>query len=116
MRNFPLKYAQIFEAAHKDREAEIMENVYKNSFPSRYLASFMPFVRENLDNEFVFKLAFDGFDAMFTNCLSKYENYQNVPVGFVGSVAYYLKPALDKVAEKHGVTLGKIIRNPLRRP
>ena len=40
-------------------------------------------------------------------------NYKDVPVHFVGSIAYYFKEVLQKVAIKYSFTVGKIEKRPV---
>ncbi|MGK0127849.1 MAG: hypothetical protein ACI87F_001366 [Candidatus Azotimanducaceae bacterium] len=42
-----------------------------------------------------------------------FENHKTVPVHFVGSIAYFSSDIIHKVAKKHNVTIGSIIRRPI---
>lgn len=102
-----------FEEKYSDRAPDILDNVYTKPFPSRYLASFVPFVVENISDPWVHQLAYNSFNELFENCVSRYDNYNKMQLGFIGSVAFYLKHVLEEVAQKHGMTVGTVIRNPL---
>ena len=41
------------------------------------------------------------------------EETSHMPVGFVGSVAYYYRPILEQVMSDYGFTVGQILRDPM---
>ena len=43
----------------------------------------------------------------------QYENYQNLKVNFIGSVAYYYKEVLAEAAQAMNIQLGTIIQSPM---
>lgn len=102
-----------FEAFTTDREADIMEKVYTKPFPNRYLASLAPFVIYNQDEPYLFDLAYENFQLLFKNCVSRYDNYQKMPIRFIGSVAAHLRPVLDRVAKEYNVNIDMVMGNPM---
>ena len=42
-----------------------------------------------------------------------YSEVKDVPVHFVGSIAFFAKDIIEKVAKKHNVKLGNIVRRPI---
>ena len=109
----PKHLAEKFEAENTDRTADILDNVYIKDFPSRYLASFMPFIVQNLADPFMSNLVRQSFKDMFDNSIIRYPNYKEVPIGFIGSTGYYTKEILEDVAHGYGTSISKIIRNPM---
>ncbi len=99
-----------FLAEYNTSAAEIIENVYRKPFPNRYLAQFSKFCSANIDNPLIYKLVYDHFDYFVKRILPQ---YPRVPVGFVGSVAYYYKDILMKVMEDNGFEVGKILQSPM---
>jgi glucosamine kinase len=102
-----------FEAFTTDRHADIFDKVYTKPFPNRYLASLAPFVIYNQDEKYLFDLAYENFSKLFENCVCRYDNYQTLPIRFIGSVAAHLRPVLDRVAKEHNVTIDKVVGNPM---
>ena len=47
------------------------------------------------------------------NFIKQFDNYQEVPVHFVGSIAFYLKEELQNVLNKHNIKLGNVLRRPI---
>lgn len=109
----PENIRQKFEEKYSDRTKEILDAVYLKPFPSRYLASFMPFITENYKEEYIHNLITRSFEAQFDNTVCKYTNYQNYPIGFVGSVAHYCEKILRDVAKKKNANITIIIQAPL---
>jgi len=102
-----------FEAFTPDRTPEILDSVYKKTFSNRYLASFAPFVAQNLNDPYIFNIAYESFEEMFRRCICRYEKYKTLPIRFIGSVAAHLRPALDKAAADKGVKIDKVVSNPM---
>ena len=109
----PTHLRKMYEEENSDRTVDMIDSVYLKDFPSRYLASFMPFIVKNLTDPFMKDLVRSSFKDMFDNCITKYEGYKEVPIGFIGSTAYYTKDILEEVGHSYGVTISKIIRNPM---
>jgi len=92
--------------------AEIIDRVYRQPFPNRFLASLQPFLEENLDNEAIFYLVMEAFSHFIARNVMQYD-YQHLPVHFTGSVAYAYRTVLEKSAELTGIQLGSITKSPL---
>ncbi|MBR2161724.1 MAG: ATPase [Bacteroidaceae bacterium] len=94
--------------------AEIIDRVYRQPFPNRFLASLQPFLEENLDNEAIFYLVMEAFSHFIARNVMQYD-YQHLPVHFTGSVAFAYRTVLEKSAELTGIQLGKITKSPMER-
>ncbi|OIP83313.1 MAG: ATPase [Porphyromonadaceae bacterium CG2_30_38_12] len=92
--------------------ALILEKVYKQPFPNRFLASLTPFLLENKNEPSIYKLVMSGFDAFFQRNVMGY-TLNNLKVSFVGSMAYYFADILKISAIKNGIELGKIVQSPM---
>ncbi|MFN6943577.1 MAG: hypothetical protein ACK4ND_01415 [Cytophagaceae bacterium] len=111
-RELPENIHSAFEAAYPDRKDEILLNIYSKPMPSKYLASFAPFLKENIDHSYIYQLVYNSFLDLFTNCIEKYENGRSLPLGFVGSIAYHFQGILKKVAQDKGYSIQKIDSSP----
>ena len=47
------------------------------------------------------------------NYITQYDNAHEVPVHFVGSIAFYLKAELAEVLQKNNLKLGNVLRRPI---
>ena len=92
--------------------SKILEKVYKQPFPNRFLATLSPFLLENIAEPSIFNIVYDSFDAFFVRNVMQY-TLDNKEVGFVGSVAYYFKDCLEIVASERGIKISKIEQSPM---
>ena len=90
--------------------ADIIENVYRKPFPNRYLASLSKFCAENIEHPLIAQLVYDHFDYFAKRILPQ---YPSLPVGFIGSIAYYYQDVLKKVLLDNGFRIGKILQGPM---
>ncbi|MDB5284004.1 MAG: hypothetical protein JWO06_3079 [Bacteroidota bacterium] len=102
------------EKYHLEKE-KIFEMVYKQPFANAYLASFAKAMDESPDKDFMQQFAIEGFTEFFKYHVCCYKNYKLYPVHFVGSIAFSMKDALQKVADNFGCELGVIVREPVYR-
>jgi glucosamine kinase len=94
---------------------KIYDAVYRKPHANVYLAGFAQVMTDSPDREYMERLAEEGFTEFFEHNVKCYENYQQYPVHFVGSIAFHFKPALQKVADKFGCKLGVVDKNPVYR-
>lgn len=92
--------------------ALIMDKVYRQPFPNRFLAGFSPFIREHLDEPAIWELVTRSFLAFFTRNVKQYDYFEQ-PVHLVGSVAWYYQDVLKEIAFDLGIRLGTITRSPM---
>ena len=102
------------EEYHLEKE-KIFDAVYKKPFPNVYLASFAKAMEDSPDTEFMHQLAVEGFTEFFKYHVCCYKSYKLYPVHFVGSIAFFMKNALQQVADKFGCELGVVDREPVYR-
>ncbi len=109
----PKELAQEFEEEYNVDADYIKHNLYKEPNPNAYLATFAKFLIRNKDTEFCQKLIQKEMESFVENYIEQYENCKEVPVHFIGSIAFYLKDELTKVLEKRGITIGNVLRRPI---
>ncbi len=93
--------------------ADIIERVYRQKLPNRFLAGFAPFLKENIDDPSIEALVIDGFRRFFQRNVKQYEGWQQLPIGFNGSIAMVFSEQLESVLKEEGMHLGKIIKTPM---
>lgn len=109
----PEEIAKRFDHRFKIGKEEILEGVYKNSMPSRYLASFSRFVYQNIKEPFMIQLVSGCFREFFDKHICKYSKHTEIPMNCVGSVGFYYNSILKAVAEEKRVRIGKILETPI---
>ncbi len=92
--------------------AQIIENVYRQPFPSRFLASFCPFLLKNKEDLTIKHIVKSGFGEFFERNVLQYD-YKNNKVNFVGSIAFYFSEFLKEVASEKNIVIGNIYKSPM---
>jgi len=108
----PEELKEKFFAQYELTPAVIMDNVYKQPFPNRFLSKFTPFLLENIEEPSIFNLLFDSFDAFFVRNVMQY-SLEDIQVGFVGSIAHYFRNTLEIVAFERGIAISAIVQVPM---
>ncbi len=101
-----------FLAEHRLTLPDIIDRVYRQPLANRWLASLAPFVRHHLDREAVRTLVTDNFRQFFRRNLTAYGRPE-LPVGFVGSVAFHFRRELEEAAAAEGFRVGMVLQSPL---
>ena len=91
---------------------EIINKVYRQPLPNRFLASLSTFIHNHLDVPEMRQLVIDTFVDFFRFNIAPYQR-PDLPVSFVGSIAYFFESELREAAESQGFTLGTILRSPI---
>lgn len=90
----------------------IVQKVYKEPVPSRFLASFSPFILEFKDNSHIRSLICSNFDDFFKRNIVHYD-YEKYSVNVVGSIAFYYEDFLREAAAANNMKIGKILKDPI---
>ncbi len=109
----PHEMEEYLLSEYKLEKNTIFQLVYKEASPNRYLASFAPVLSKFRETDYAQVVLQKGFTEFFDFHISCFENYQEYPIGFVGSIATTFKPELQKVADDFECTLGKFVTNPI---
>ncbi len=91
----------------------IKNHLYKEPNPNAYLATFAKFIIKHKDEAFCRKYIIEEMEDFVENYIKQYEQYNKVPVHFVGSIAFYLKEELESVLNRHGIKMGNVLRRPI---
>jgi len=111
----PQDLEQAFENEYKINRKSLVSEVYSTKHPNAYCATYSKFISKHKENSAIQKLITERFDEFFKRHVSKYEGYQNIPVNFIGSVAFHFSEELKKAAQKHHCTLGIILQTPMEK-
>ena len=112
-------YGLLSENIHKNLirhfpdNAGFLDHVYKMENPNRWLASFSVFISENISDDFCKNLVITTFRDFFEAHLIHYKDYQDYPIGVVGSIGYYFREQLEIVSREYGFSLKKVIKSPI---
>ncbi|MDB5232541.1 MAG: N-acetylglucosamine kinase [Chitinophagaceae bacterium] len=102
-----------FDAHFVTTPTEILENVYKQPLPNRYLASFALFLAQNRGHYMVENIIEDGLNDFFFNHLYKYRESWTLPISFTGSIAFGFRDVLQELCDSYELEMGTVLKNPM---
>lgn len=102
----------LFEEEVGVKMSDVIERVYRQPLPNRWLASLSVFVHRHLDKPGMEALVVDNFRDFIDRNILAYHR-PDLPISAVGSIAYFFKPQLEQAAKERGYAIGRIVRSPL---
>lgn len=110
----PESVQQKFLQAFSLTTADVLDRVYRQPNPNRFLASLVPFIAENLWNPYIYSLVRREFEAFLQRNVLQYPGAHSMPVAFVGSIACYFREILDKVCLDANIRVGSVAKDPMQ--
>lgn len=108
----PETLKQDFEKEYGIDMFGIIDKVYRQPTPNKWLASLSPFILQHISIPEVERVVTDSFRLFFEHNILPYHR-PDLSVSFVGSVAYYYEKQLRSVAAELNITIGRILKSPL---
>lgn len=109
----PADLAVLFEKQY-DLDADVIKhNLYKEANPNAYLATFAKFLIQHKDHEFCQKIIKSAMQDFVDFYITQYDNCREVPIHFIGSIAFYLKEELEIVLAENNLKVGNVLRRPI---
>jgi len=109
----PKELAQVFEKEFNLDADFVKNNLYKEPNPNAYLAKFAKFLIQNKNHSFCQNLIQLEMEDFIQNYIGQFEDKHDLPIHFVGSIAFYLKDELSELFERHKLKLGNVLRRPI---
>jgi N-acetylglucosamine kinase-like BadF-type ATPase len=109
----PKNISEEFKNRFQITYAGFMEGVYKKEKPNQFLAQFVPFINENISDEYCVYLIENSFQEFIVRNISMYSDFREQPLSFIGSVAYYFQHQLKNVLNKNQLRLKTVLKEPL---
>lgn len=110
---------EMAEALQKEYSLDyqtIVENVYRAEAPSRYLASFFPFLlkwAKPVTEGYAAALLREGIGEFLDRCIAgRYDSHVH-SLNLCGSVAWFCRDMIAECAAARGMVLGKIVKSPI---
>lgn len=103
--------AGLMEKGHDKRA--VLEALYKRPNANVYLASFMPLIAEYRHTGYVQEMIREGMVDFLQRHVCCFADFAEVPVSFVGSIAFVFQDILRDVAQNMGITVGNIEKSPI---
>lgn len=90
-----------------------LDLIYKEPDPNRFMASLTKFAGAYITNSWCRKVVKDSLDDFITLNVKLYQGHQELPIAFVGSIAYHFKDILREVCDDHALNMGIVLQNPI---
>lgn len=90
----------------------ILDNIYAQPFPNRYIASFTEFLIDHRGHYMVENIIEDALILFHQKHVLKYRESWKYPIHFVGAVAYEFRDIIKELHASYGLTTGVILKAP----
>lgn len=108
----PQGLREAFEQEMNLTMSTVIQRVYKEPQANRFLASLSLFIGKHLDVPEVRQLVVENFREFLRNNVKPYGRPE-LPVSFVGSMAYHYESELREALQLEGLVVGKILKRPV---
>jgi len=117
-RQMPEELCKAFYEETGETQATIIQKVYREALPNRFLASLSPFCARHREHAAIHAFIIDCFSQFFKRNIDVYKTMEGIPqeglkVNFVGSIAHYYREELEEAAKLCGYEVGNIIQEPI---
>ena len=103
---------QLFLERYALDRPTLLENAYQKPYPNRYFAAFTPFLSDHLAHTYIADLVISAFGLFLTTYVKRFPEATQLPVHFVGSIAYYFAQPLGQAVKQTRLTMGSILKAP----
>ena len=109
----PKQIAQKFQEQFELDIDIVKFNLYRQPNPNMYLATFAKFMFDFKEEKYIKKIIKKEFQKFFDYRILPYQKTAETPIYFIGSIAFYFREILEKVAAKHQLKITGIIQRPI---
>ena len=102
-----------FERKYQINKDQILDAVYKQALPNRYMASFAEFLSLHRGHYMIENIIEDGINDFFFTHLNKLNESWLHPIHFSGSIAYVFRDTIKQLATAYELEVGQIIKSPM---
>ncbi len=112
-KTFDEELMHAFENKYKLNKDQILDAIYKQPSPNRYIASFAAFLSEHRGHYMIENIIEDGINDFFFTHLNKLNESWLHPIHFTGSIAYVFSDVVKQLASGYELEIGKIVKSPM---
>lgn len=109
----PPNIAQAFTTAFDTDADFIKQNLYKQPNPNAYLAQIAKFIFTHKEDVYIKNLISQEITRFIKYQILQYPEANTVPINFIGSLAYYLKPEIEQLLSQHHLKIGTVYQKPI---
>ncbi|MGM0666844.1 MAG: ATPase [Bacteroidota bacterium] len=111
----PEEVVKLFGKEFATDKEKVIKEVYRGEFPSKYIASFVVFLKDNIEMPYCSTLVRDAFNDFINRNVMYYEGYEKIKISFTGSIAWHFRDILEGVLNENGLLTGEILKEPSER-
>jgi glucosamine kinase len=113
-RKLPTELMHSFEQQFPEVTLQtVLNKVYKENYPNRFLASFAPFCTQHKQNPWMYQFLLGAFKQYFESFILTIDGYPNYSISLLGSIAFYFNDLLRKIAQEYGLHLHLVAENAI---
>ncbi|MGB0880335.1 MAG: N-acetylglucosamine kinase [Polaribacter sp.] len=112
-KKMPKRIAEKFNEQYNLDADFIKKNLYRQPNPNMYLATFAKFMFDFKEDKYIKKIIKKGFQEFFKYRILPYGKTAETPIYFIGSIAFYFRETLEKVAKKNNLKITDVIQRPI---
>lgn len=112
-RTFDEELIHAFESKYPINKDQILDAIYKQALPNRYMASFAQFLSEHRGHYMIENIIEDGINDFFFAHLNKLNESWLYPIHFAGSIAYVFRDVIKQLATAYELEIGTIVKSPM---
>lgn len=109
----PPELRELFFAKYDITLGEMLDRVYKQAAPNQYLATFVEFIAENIEHEYMTEMMSEEIGRYFDRNISCYPEAKELPICFTGGVSKVFQEIIRRVGTEKGYRIGKFLNPPM---
>jgi N-acetylglucosamine kinase-like BadF-type ATPase len=111
--NIPGSLKKAFINEYNLKLENILDAVYNEPYPSRFLASFAGFIGDHQRSIYLKELLKKSFTDFFREQITHYPKFRDIPLGVVGSIGFHFSEYFKKVAKDFDILSVKFMQSPI---
>lgn len=112
-KKMPIKLHEKFQNTYNLYPDDVKINLYKRGNPNTYLASFASFLITHKNESYCAEIIKNGFSDFIEHQITQYDRVYDLPIHFVGSIAYLLQDELKSTLKSFRLNTGNFIQKPI---
>jgi N-acetylglucosamine kinase-like BadF-type ATPase len=102
-----------FESKYQINKDQILDAIYKQPLPNRYMGSFAKFLSDHRGHYMIENIIEDGINDFFFAHLNKLNESWLHPIHFAGTIAYVFRDVIKQLAAANELEIGSIVKSPM---
>lgn len=102
-----------FRTIYGAEKDEIVSNVYRGVFPSRYIGGFVQFLKNHISDPYCREFVKKAFGEFVERNLKLYKTTGKTEIAVTGSVAWHFREILEEVFHENDFIITELIPGPI---